>query len=50
LASHWSAPAGTVFAIQWLRFFLAGGLITPAMWPEAPSTKRFLPDSSRVEA
>jgi hypothetical protein len=28
---------------QWLRLPLAGGLMTPAMWPEAPSTKRTLP-------
>ena len=23
---------------QWLRFFFAAGLMTPAMWPDAPST------------
>ena len=38
------------FASQWLRFLAAGGLITPAMWPEAPITKRFLPGSTCVLA
>jgi|GEM_PF-5592665 len=43
-ASSCSSP------IQWLRLRLAGGLMTPAMWPLAPSTKRLLPPSSCVLA
>ena len=49
-SSHVVGDSGTaaVAPIQWLRFFLAGGLITPAMWPEAPSTKRASPFSTCV--
>ena len=44
--------AGNLLAgpTQWLRFFAAGGLTTPAMWPEAPMTKRLGPGRCWVDA
>ena len=47
----WKTSVGNAAVLpnQWLRLFLAGGLITPAIWPEAPSTKRFLPLKIWVE-
>ena len=40
--------SAAVLPIQWLRFFFRGGLITPAMWPDAPRTKRRLPFNTCV--
>ena len=45
LAGKWLAGA-----VQKLRLPLLAGLITPAMWPEAPITKRFLPLNTWVLA
>ena len=46
----WLAGKRPSVRIQWLRFFLAGGLMTPAIWPEAPITKRTGPPSTCVDA
>ena len=45
-----SAAAGSRVLTQWLRLFLLAGLMTPAMWPDAPSTKvlSLLPVSTSV--
>ena len=49
VSNHSSALAVALSLIQWLRLFLLAGLITPAMWPEAPSTKvDAAPSSARL--
>src|SRR6476661_6036958 len=41
--SHSACSLGSLSLVQYERFFLTGGLITPAMCPDAPITKRLLP-------
>src|SRR5574343_1067879 len=40
--SSWDLGSLPSARTQLLRFFFSGGLITPAMCPEAPMTNRFL--------
>src|SRR5471032_943884 len=49
-ANHASADAAGLSLVQWLRLPAFGGLMTPAMWPDAPSTKRFLPPRILVDS
>jgi hypothetical protein len=43
IASHSSGLSGVEGATQWLYLPESGWLTTPAIWPEAASTKRFGP-------
>jgi len=47
--SHSSGFFGFLSLTQWQYFCAAGGLTTPAMWPDAASTKRTGPLNSWVE-
>src|SRR5580658_7635623 len=53
-SNHASESSGRVLSsvsrTQKLRLFLAGGLITPAMWPDAPSTNFCGPLSNGADA
>src|SRR5438876_446761 len=46
--SHSSALSRSFSLVQYQYLSAAGGLTMPAMWPEAPSTKRTEPLSSRA--
>src|SRR6185503_9004564 len=49
-ASQASADTAGLSFVQWLRLPALGGLITPAMWPDAPSTNLFLPPRILVDS
>src|SRR6516225_7889478 len=49
-ASQASAETAAFSLVQWLRLPALGGLMTPAMWPDAPSTKRVLPPRIFVDS
>src|SRR6266508_3489297 len=48
--SQASGLSGSSSLVQYPYFFEVGGLMTPATCPDAPSTNRLGPDSSRVPA
>ena len=49
-SSHSSGSAGSASLVQWLYLPLSGGFTTPAICPEAASTKRIGPAKWRVIA
>src|ERR1700757_4297178 len=49
-ASQASAETAGLSLVQWLRLPALGGLMTPAMWPEAPSTNLLRPPRIFVDS